>query len=162
FQSTRLREARPGFAYILWVDISFNPRACVRRDGRFGGRLHSEGAFQSTRLREARPEAVDALIDADRFQSTRLREARQPPMPGRSQHSGFQSTRLREARPVFRPARRGRSFRFNPRACVRRDSLFDRAVELAYKFQSTRLREARRPLSSGLFGGDMFQSTRLR
>ena len=65
----RLRQ----FAYDLG---SFNPRACVRRDLATASRIPLSMAFQSTRLREARRAAV-VVGDAHlRFQSTRLREAR--------------------------------------------------------------------------------------
>ena len=78
FQSTRLREARPG-------------RPGWRR---------CPCTFQSTRLREARLATSQQTVSrSPRFQSTRLREARHVLQRiGGTASMLFQSTRLREAR----------------------------------------------------------------
>ena len=74
----------------------------------------------------------------------------------------FQSTRLREARPA-RGCRHARSaWRFNPRACVRRDRRCGASISPSAQFQSTRLREARPMASPGVPSQLWFQSTRLR
>ena len=54
FQSTRLCEARRLPNLINKNHISFNPRACVRRDMRMASGI-GLSLFQSTRLCEARP-----------------------------------------------------------------------------------------------------------
>ena len=71
----------------------------------------------------------------------------------------FQSTRLREAR---RPAS-GMTvarWRFNPRACVRRDLRSAVLCHWRTGFQSTRLREARRSHHNSLRDKDFFYEIR--
>ena len=98
FQSTRLREARPGrFAIYTapWLFQSTRLREARPGDGR---RAKSICEFQSTRLREARRQVAGIFDDPYLFQSTRLREARHAELHAHTQRPGFQSTRLREAR----------------------------------------------------------------
>ena len=62
FQSTRLCEARLSTLGALNVHNRFNPRACVRRDGRSDD-IYIVAQFQSTRLCEARLHYIAQSFD---------------------------------------------------------------------------------------------------
>ena len=119
FQSTCLREARPGTPRSASGSPNFNPRAYVRHDHQMSEVL-IRCVFQSTCLREARLPMIKTLETLLIFQSTCLREARLLTrlLPLRS--SPFQSTCLREARHRVCLQCLMHSY-FNPRAYVRHD-----------------------------------------
>ena len=119
-------------------------------------------AFQSTRPRGARPSIGVDVSDLSKFQSTRPRGARRR---ARSCVRGWHQVSIHApawGATVILDNNRDKFLRFNPRARVGRDNVFGVSLCLAYLFQSTRPRGARRASVRYKRRLYQFQSTRPR
>ena len=141
FQSTPLREGRPGRHTLCHCDRCFNPRPCARGDNSIAGQRRGQSVSIHAPARGATV-PVSVSGDTHQFQSTPLREGRQRICIPIQHLFEFQSTPLREGRPrIHQDAWTGNGF--NPRPCARGDQ-WDAIIDgLKAEFQSTPLREGR-------------------
>ncbi len=144
----------------------FNPRACTRRDVGFPSAERISRMFQSTRLHEARrdgewDEMTDLTVSIHapargatsaglRARQIRRRVSIHAPARGATLKSDQRGQEQNVS--IHAPARgatpstdRGSccGTRFNPRACTRRDRVITAGAPIIWRFQSTRLHEAR-------------------
>ena len=117
---------------------SFNPRACVRRDRCWDSRIWTSFSFNPR-----------ACVRRD---TTRAR------LSGWSDSFNPRACVRRDVRSCRQS--KGPPSGFNPRACVRRDNRLYFVTSEGPKFQSTRLREARRFHHNSLRDKDFFYEIR--